>query len=304
MQTEGKANGNGSALQERFANAEAEGRLNATRRKLIRSILDDLEETYFLSSPELAKRYGMDTATVVRTVQVLGYDRFGDFSADLRKCFVQRITPYRVMKTAAEQGRSPADHVVRSLEKDVDNIMQLRSRLDMNRVLEAARQILRAQRVLIVGVDFAASLASCLDYHLTVMGIHSEAPIGSSGNLRHKLRSLGKDDLLIAISFGRCLRETVNAAIEARTRGVATLGVSDSEFSPIARNCDTHLLVSIANPSLAASYSAVMALLNCILIAAAHIAPKRSLNVLRRVENDLRDNERWYEQQPQRTKVE
>lgn len=291
-----KSKGNGSSrLQQRFAEAEAAGNLNNTRRNLLRSVLDNPAESYFLSSRELAKRFGMDTATVVRTVQALGYEKFAEFSADLREHFVKRITPYRVMKTAAEEGRAPADQIMASLERDVENIMELRDRLDVNGLLQAARQILRAGRVLVVGVDYAASLAWYLDYHLTVFGINSTAPVGTAGSLQHKVRTLTSKDLLIAISFGRCLRATVDAAIEARSHKVPTLGITDSEFSPLARNCDMHLLASVGNPSLAASYPGAVALLSCILVACAHIAPERSLDMLRRIEKDRRNSERWSE---------
>lgn len=290
------ANANGpSRLQDRFAQAEAQGRLNNTRRTLLRAIIENPAETYFLSSRELAKRFEMDTATVVRTVQALGYGKFADFSADLREHFVMRITPYRVMKTAAEEGRSPADHVATSLEKDVENLMELRSHLDVQRLLQAARQILRARRVVVVGIDYAASLAWYLDYHLTVFGIQSEAPVGTMGALQHRMRTLIPKDLLIAISFGRCLRETVNTARDARNRSVPTIGITDSDFSPLARHCDMHLLAPVGNPSLAASYTAAMALLNCLLVACAHIAPERSLEMLRRIEKDRHESERWFE---------
>lgn len=284
-----------SRLQERFVRAEAEGRLNNTRRTLIRAVLENPADTYFLSSRELAKRFEMDTATVVRAVQALGYEKFADFSADLREHFVMRITPYRIMKTAAAERRSPSDHVVASLEGDLGNLMELRDRIDVNGVLQAARQILRARRVFVIGIDYAASLAWYLDYHLTVFGIRSEAPVGTVGALQHRLRTLTPKDFLIAISFGRCLRETVNAAAEAHAHGVPTLGITNSEFSPIARHCDAHLLVSVSNPSLAASYAAAIALLNCILVGCAHIAPERSLEMLRRIEKDRHESERWYE---------
>jgi DNA-binding MurR/RpiR family transcriptional regulator len=228
-------------------------------------------------------------------VQALGYEKFADFSADLREHFVLRITPYRVMKTAADEGRSPSDYVSASIEKDIENINELRNRLDVNVVLQAARQILRANRVLVIGVDYAAALAWYLDYHLTVFGIHSEAPVGTLGSLQHRLRTLVPKDFVILISFGRCLRATVDAAIEARAQGVSTLGITDSEFSPLARHCDAHLLASVANSSLAASYTAAIALLNCILVACAHIAPERSLDMLRRIEQDKHSSERWAE---------
>jgi DNA-binding MurR/RpiR family transcriptional regulator len=284
-----------SRLQERFAKAESEGSLNNTRRTLLRAVLDNPAEAYFLSSRELAKRFDMDTATVVRTVQALGYKRFADFSADLREHFVMRITPYRVMKTAAEEGRSPADQVAASIEKDIENIMEMRSRLDANGILQAARQILRANRVLVIGVDYAAALAWYLDYHLTVFGIRSEAPVGTTGSLQHRLRTLTSKDFVILISFGRCLRATVDAAVEARSHGVPTLAITDSEFSPLARNCNAHLLASVSNSSLAASYTAAVALLSCILVACAHIAPERSLDMLRRIEQDKHSSERWAE---------
>lgn len=284
-----------SRLKERFDHAEAKGLLNNTRRTLMRAVLDNPAEIYFLSSRELAKRFDMDTATVVRTVQALGYEKFADFSADLREHFVMRITPYRMMKTATAERRTPADHVAASLEGDMGNLLELRDRLDVNGVLQASRQILRARRVFVIGIDYAAALAWYLDYHLTVFGIRSEAPVGTAGALQHRLRTLNSKDFLIAISFGRCLRETVNAADEARSRGVVTLAITNSEFSPLARHCDSHLLVSVSNPSLAASYAAAIALLNCILVGCAHIAPERSLEMLRRIEKDRHESERWYE---------
>src|SRR5881394_1987599 len=72
-------NGNGSkpastALETRLT--EAQSRLGPHRQQLIGAILANCEESCFLSSRELAKRYQVDAATVVRTVQALGYRGF------------------------------------------------------------------------------------------------------------------------------------------------------------------------------------------------------------------------------------
>ena len=83
-----------TALETRFA--QAEPNLSASRQGLIREILDHVEETYFLSSRALAKRFDLDPTTIVRTVQALGYKRYGEFAADLRSHFVTRITPARL----------------------------------------------------------------------------------------------------------------------------------------------------------------------------------------------------------------
>src|SRR5215510_5292035 len=116
----GDGAGSPTALESRFA--EARSRLGPQRQQLIRSIIDHCEETCFLSSRELAKRYNVDAATVVRTVQALGYEGFADFTVDLRQHFVARITPYTVLKAATREKRSVADHIDHSLEKALDNL--------------------------------------------------------------------------------------------------------------------------------------------------------------------------------------
>ncbi len=286
------AKASATALESRFA--EAQSRLGPQRQQLIRAILDNSEETCFLSSRELAKRYDVDAATVVRTVQALGYKGFADFSVDLRQHFVTRITPYTVLKAATQERRSVADHIDHSLDKAFDNLNTLRANLDRSWVIEVAKLIHRSRRTLIVGADFAASLASYFAYGLATLGLDAEAPVGSEGNLQHKVKVLTAKDLLIAISFGQCLRVTVEAVQQASKQGVATFGITDSDTTPIARYCDAHLVAAVVNPSFLNSYVAPMALISAIHVACAHINPKRSLTRLKPTDKEYLSGPRWY----------
>src|SRR5438270_13497610 len=112
-----------TALESRFAKAEAD--LSTSRRKLLREILDNCQDTYFLSSRELAKRYEVDTATIVRTVQVLRYKCYGDFLADLRSHFVCRITPYKAMKSSTRERGALADRSNQSVAMASRNLASL-----------------------------------------------------------------------------------------------------------------------------------------------------------------------------------
>jgi DNA-binding MurR/RpiR family transcriptional regulator len=285
-------------LEVRFARTA----LSRQRRQLIRAILDNPEEAYFLSSRELARRYSVDAATIVRTIQALGYERFADFAADLREHFVRQITPYTVAKAASQEKRSVGGHVEHGLDRDGENLSVLKSTLDTARVVALATQIHKARRILVVGVDLAASLAWFLAYGLMPLGLAAEAPVGSAGNLQHKIDSLTDKDLVIAISFGRCLRDTMHAVLRARSRGVPTFGITDGSTSPIAMHCDAHLLAPISSPSFTGSYVAPMALINAITLACTHLQPKRALAILRRTEEDYRSGARWY-QEPRRAEL-
>ena len=267
-----------TALETRFE--QAQPNLNTSRSNLIRDILENAEDTYFLSSRALAKRYNIDKATIVRSVQILGYKKYAEFAADLRSHFVSRLTPYKLMKAAAREHRSVSDHVEHSFEMEAHNLHALRAGLDANQVIRLAKQLNRARRIIVVGVDFAASLSYLMAYGLNCLGYDAEAPAGSHGNLQQKVNLLGPKDLLIAISFGRCLQATVDALLRARENGVPTFGITDSDKTPIARFCDSYWTASIANPSFHGSYVAPIAAIDALFVACAHIQPQRSLALL------------------------
>src|SRR6476646_1529000 len=288
-----------TSLEVRFAKSP----LSGTRRRLIREILDNHEQTFFLSSREMAKRYNVDAATIVRTVQALGYERFADFAADLRQHFVNHITPYTVLKAATQEKRSITDQVNHCLELDTESLSVLRSSIEAKEAVELAKRIHGARRILVLGVYLAASLAWFLAYGLTSLGFDAEAPIGSTGNLQHKIDLLSSNDLVVAISFGRCLRETVEAVDRAHARKVPTFGITDSDTTPIALHCDDYLVASTTSPSFTGSYVAPMALLNTIIVACAHLRPKRALAMLGRTEEEYRNGTRWYQEPIRRARA-
>jgi DNA-binding MurR/RpiR family transcriptional regulator len=281
-----------SALEARLTKARRY--LNPRRQRLIRAILDSADETCFLSSREMAKRYHVDATTILRTTQVLGYGSFADFTADLRQHFVAGITPYTALKAATQEHRSVTDHIDHALDKALENLNILQSDLDRQRVIELAKLIKRSRHVLVVGLDFAASLSYYLAYGLLALGFDAEAPIGSSGNLQYKVEVLTSKDILVAISFGQCLRDTVESVLRAKKQGVPTFGITDSNISPIARYCGAHLIAPVVSPSFLNSYVAPMAAISAIHVACAHIDPRRSLNRLRPTDREYASGHRWF----------
>lgn len=281
-----------TALEARFARSQ--GNLSTSRKRLLRLILENPEDTFFLSSRELAKRYKVDAATIVRTIQALGYRKFGEFAADLRAHFITRITPYALLKAASRQKRSLNDRIQSSLEVDVRNLQSLRSTLNAERIIVLSRLVKRARRIVVVGIDLAASLSWHLSYGLMSLGFAAEGPVGGSGNIQKRVRALTSKDLLIAISYKQGLRETVEAALRAQKQGVPTFGITDSEDTAIARICDNVAITPVNSVSFANSYVAPMALLGTILVACAHTRTARTLALLRRSEEEDRADHRWY----------
>jgi DNA-binding MurR/RpiR family transcriptional regulator len=101
-------------------------------------------------------------------------------------------------------------------------------------------------------------------------------------------------DLLIAFSFGRGLRDTIEAVKAARRRNIPSFGITNGDATPIAKYCDTFLTATIARTSFIDSYVAPVAAINAILVACAHIQSERSLEHLRESEEEYASGTRWY----------
>lgn len=276
----------------RFVDTQAD--LSSSRKRLLRQIIDESNETFFLSSREMGRRYNVDSATIIRTVQALGYEKFADFVQDLREHFVTQITPYSAMKAATQTNQSVEDLVLQNVGKDIENLESFRAYLNPSKIIEFAQQINRSRRIIVIGVDFAAGLAASLAYGLVRLGFDTEAPIGSTGVVQNKIRILTEKDLIIAISFGRGLRETVEAAKRGRQQNVPTFGITDSDTTPIAKYCDAYLVASTAHTSFIDSYVAPVAAINALLVACAHSQSARSLKILRESEAENTSSARWY----------
>jgi DNA-binding MurR/RpiR family transcriptional regulator len=279
-------------LGARFFDTQAD--LSLSRQRLLRQIIDESNETFYLSSREMGRRYNVDSATIIRTVQALGYEKFADFAQDLREHFVTQITPYTAMKAAAQTNQSVEDLVLQNVNKDVENLASFRAYLNPNKIIEFAQQINRSSRIIVLGIDFAAALATSLAYGLVRLGFDAEAPIGGSGVIQNKIKILTTKDLLVAISFGRGLRDTVEAVQSARRRNVPSFGITDGDATPIAKYCDAYLVASTAHTSFIDSYVAPVAAINALLVACAHSQSARSLKILRESEAENTSSARWY----------
>jgi DNA-binding MurR/RpiR family transcriptional regulator len=196
---------------------------------------------------------------------------------------------------AGEDGKSDARHahVSDAIERDLKNLQALKNTLDAGKIAELARRIYAARKIVIVAGDLASFLAEHLEYHLTLLGLPVFAAT-TAGRIGHLTRALGKDDLVIAISFRRGLKQTVEGAKHAKQHGAYLVAITDTFLSPLARQADETLLAGIETPSFGASYAAPVALLNALLAACGQIRGTETMEIVREISEEQRHGYRWF----------
>jgi RpiR family carbohydrate utilization transcriptional regulator len=266
--------------------------LSAKRQEIIRPILEHPRDYVLLSVRAMAKRLKTDPATVVRIVRGLGFGSYRDFQRHLHDLSIAFATSLDTMQSAGRVSSMPT-YVREALEQDLKNLHGLKNSLDAPRLVSLAKRFYDARRIVLLAGDLAAILADYLEYQITLLGL----PVftgTSAGRIAHLVRTVTNRDLVLAISFRRGLRQTVEGVHLARARSAYCVGITDTYVSPLARECDEVFLASVESTSFGASYAAPVALVNAILAACGQYRRPQTLAIVKEIAEEQRKGFRWY----------
>lgn len=268
-------------------------RIHENRRDLMRPVFEHPREYVLLNIREFGKKLEVDPATISRTVTAMGFSSYREFQKYLHQLSVAHSTALERMRAAVTNSATLEGRVRETLQGGVHNVESLCNSLDVDRLEKLADRFYAARRIYILAGDLATSLGYFLHYQLMMLGFDVTLAT-SAGHVTHMMHHATKSDLIVAISFHRGLRQTVEGIIQARANGCYTVGITDTSISPIARSVHESLLVSIDVPHFGASYVASMAMLDALLSATANRRRGRTMKMLREMEEGQKSGYRWY----------
>ncbi len=268
--------------------------LSAKRQAIIRSTFERPREFVLLSVRALAQRLGTDPATMIRIVRGMQFGSYREFQHYVHELSIAHATSLDTMQTGPAAKSAISAQARASLDQDMKNMNRLAQSLDWQKIAALVRRLYSAQHVLLLGGDLAANLVKFLEHLLIILGLPVSCAT-SPAEVVHKVRTLGKKDLVIAVSYGRGLRQTVEGLRQARANGAYCVGITNTLVSPIGEFAHDSFLTSIETPSFGSSYVAPMALFNVIVVACANHRRDRTLTLMKQVEQEQRHGFRWYE---------
>ena len=278
-----------SFFQERVQRKHS--RLTRSQVALARYILQHDREVPFLSSAKLAGRVNVSDATVTRFCTALGYTGFSDLQQDLQKWLQMRLAPSeRLEKTKPQKGGTSYLEIFR---KDIQNLRETSAELRPAQVRGAIQILSRARRVFIVGMRSSFGLATLAHAHFS--GIRGGVILveSSRGMMPDLLTDVRPRDAMLAISFPRYTRATLEIAGYAKGRGCRVVAITDSILSPLARISDLVIQARIEGLGFINSYTSAVAILNWLSTGLSMANPKLSIRTLKTIETELKKWEIW-----------
>jgi len=259
------------------------------QKKVAEFLITQGPEAAFLSVAEIAHQVHTSQASVVRFARAAGFTGFPEMQRELRNWVRQKISPSRVLQNLL--GRAPKDNVYRRIfQMDRQNLDETEEANPRETLDRAIREILRAKRIGFIGFRTSQAIAYLLFFFLGRVRKNCEL-MDDGGNLTHQLMNYGSKDLLLAVSFPRYSRLTLETLKYGKKVGCKIIAITDTPISPIGQIADFVLLAKRKSATYFNSFTSAVTLVNC-LVAGVSVKSKRSLKMLKAF--DQVDNEWSY----------
>lgn len=236
--------------------------------KLIAEFIEQhYDRAAFLTASKLGELVGVSESTVVRFATELGYGGYPELQKAMQEMIKDKLTSVqRIDVTVAKIGEgSVLDTVLSQDILKIRRTLEETSREDFERAVES---VINAENIYIFGVRSSSSLAGFLGYYFDLIlgNVHIVTDSSRSGMYEALLR-ISEKDAIIGISFPRYSRTAAEAMTFAKSRGAATIAITDSLLSPLAQSAESVLLARSDMASVVDSLVAPLSLINALIVA-------------------------------------
>jgi DNA-binding MurR/RpiR family transcriptional regulator len=193
-------------------------------------------EVAFMTAAQLADAVEVDTTTVVRFSQRLGYNGYPELLQDIRQQVKDEL--YAVYEPRPLAPGDPASIFKAQVEQDSNNLRQILIQNPPEHLQAIAKLCRDAERIYLVAEGYANTVAEMIAAQLRHQDLRAEAVAEDPVRRAATLANLDTRDLVIGISASEYGESVARALSFAQLQQCRTVGVVGSLDSPINRVVD------------------------------------------------------------------
>ncbi len=215
---------------------ERYGHLSRSYRRVADFMLSNYYEVSFMTAAQLAHTVKVDTTTVVRFSQRLGYNGYPDLLADIRTQVKTEL--YASYEPQDLTPGDPAGLFRDRVEQERRNLSQVLIHNPPDHVALVATMFAQATRILLLAEGYAGTVAEMMAAQLRHRGIMALAAEHDVVKRTATLLGVDGGTLVIGLSATTYGNDVARSLEFARGRGASTLGIVGSLASPVNRVSD------------------------------------------------------------------
>lgn len=242
-------------------------RFSKGQKRIAAYIGEHYDKAAFMTALRLGATIGVSESTVVRFATELGFEGYPQLQRALQEMIRNRLTSVQRMEVANDRFGG-SDVLQKVLQTDMDTIKKTLEETDGAAFEAAVSDIIAARRIYIIGIRSSAALAAFLGHYFTQMFPDARnVDTASTSGIFEQLLRVGREDVLLCITFSRYSRRTLKAAEFAKSRGARVVAITDSLQAPVAQVADEVLVAKSDMASFVDSLVAPLSLINALIVA-------------------------------------
>ena len=205
---------------------------------------------------QVALQCGVQPSAVVRFAKHFGYSGYSEMQSIFREGISRQLAPSRTYQSrirdiiASDKGGKDGVSSLSSTEiasefltGSLAGMQELKNSITTPSFKKAVDLLAASDCIWIAASRRSFPIAAYLDYALQHTDKRIGLVTGIGGMQQGQMRSVRKDDVLLAISFSPYAEETLSVAKLAVERGAKLIAITDSLMSPLAKLAQASLIV-------------------------------------------------------------
>jgi DNA-binding MurR/RpiR family transcriptional regulator len=256
---------------------QASSLLGATGLRVARFIDENRQIVLASSAAALGERIGTSDATVLRTIQSLGFPSLAELKSAILRAGAGSTPADDMRRTLVDVEKTTGKAIDSILQTHAESMAVLRSERCRAQIAAAVRLLDGASRIAVFGIGPSAALATYMSMLLTRSGRRSRSINATGSMLADQLLDLQAGDALLILAYGRLYREVKAVLSEAKALALPSVLITEADDTPLARLADVCVAIPRGRPGQIALHGATLVGLEAFVLALAAARPDAAL---------------------------
>lgn len=242
--------------------------LTASQKIITKLVLDKPGLMAVHPAKKIAEMTSTSEATVIRFCYALGYSGYSELQDEIRKSLLlpdQQKGPMQKYHDSSAEVLTRENFIQHAMEADLAYIQQELERVDYELYKEAVESIVRAEKIVIIGLRWCHIPAKWLYSTLNAIKGNTYLYTGAADNADYLITEREQKWLVIALSFPRHPSETISFVHAAKQVEAQVLAITEGELSPISQLADLLLKVTTPQPVATSGMAALFSVMNALM---------------------------------------
>jgi DNA-binding MurR/RpiR family transcriptional regulator len=228
----------------------------------------------------LGARIGTSDATVLRTVQTLGFASLAALKRAILNSATASTPADDMRRTLVDLEKASGEALDGVLQAHAEGLAVLQTGKCRAQIAAGVGVLDGADRIAVFGIGPSAALASYASILLARSGRRSRTISATGSMLADQLLDLRAGDALLILAYGRLYREVKAVFAEAKALRLPTVLVTEADDTPLAKLADVCVVIPRGRPGQMALHGATFVGLEALVLSLAAAKPKAALSSL------------------------